>query len=125
MAYHVRVRDSDGSVVGTIVGKADGFNAPDGESIESFDDRESFAARMAELEEPRPDGRGVKVAVFDGLGRAKARTFARDYPDLLDALNTSNWQMARQAVDDAHADGVLSDGERDTVLGLFDAHNIP
>lgn len=75
--------------------------------------------------EPQPDVGGLKLAAFDQLGRGEARQLVRDYPDLLDALNDRNWSMARQAVDDAHTDGAITDDQRQTVVDLMAAHHIP
>lgn len=77
-----------------------------------------------------PDVDGLLLAAHaptdqGGIGKQAARALARDYPDLTTALTRSNWGVARAAVDDAHADGALTDSQRQTIVDLMSAYHIP
>lgn len=90
--------------------------------------RTSDVLRTWNIETLPADVDALKLAVLDdtnGLGRNKARQLVRDYPDLLDALNQANWQLARNAIADAHTDGALTDSDHQLLLDLLDAHRIP
>lgn len=126
MGYAVRLRD--GAMVGRHVGDLRGLRVPDGEDMETFDDREAFDARVAELRAqrtPEPDVDGLLVAARDLLGKVKAREVARAYPDLTQALDRGNWPVVREAVDDALADGVVTEAQHADLVALLDTYHIP
>lgn len=124
-------RDAAGYRVGWHVGDVDNINVPAGETAETFDNRADFDARMGELSgPPTPNVDDLLLAAHaptgqGGIGKQAARALARDYPDLTQALSRRNWAVARQAVDDAHADGALTDSQRQTVVDLMAAYHIP
>jgi hypothetical protein len=78
---------------------------------------------------PEPsDPDDIKLAVLDpeqGLGRTVARRFIGAYPDVLDALNSANWQLLRSGIAEAHQAGDLTDSQKQTIDGILDAHNVP
>lgn len=130
--YLIRTLDVDGSIAGTHVGNVERVNVPDGETGETFNNRDDFDARLAELTpaDTSPDVDGLLLAAHaptdqGGIGKQAARALARDYPDLTTALTRRNWSVARAAVDDAHTDGALTDSQHQTVVDLMAAYHIP
>jgi hypothetical protein len=77
---------------------------------------------------PPSDPDDIKLAVLDpnkGLGRTAARRLIGAYPDLLDAVNSANWQLLRTGLDEAHQAGDLTDGQKQTIDDVLAAHNVP
>jgi hypothetical protein len=77
---------------------------------------------------PPSDPDDIKLAVLDpqqGLGRTAARRLIGAYPDLLDAVNSGNWQLLRSGITEAHQAGDLTDNQKQTIDGILDAHNVP
>lgn len=75
-----------------------------------------------------PDPDDIKLAVLDpeqGLGRTTARRLIGAYPDVLDAVNSANWQLLRTGLYEAHQAGDLTDNQKQTIDGILDAHNVP
>lgn len=124
MSFMIRVRDN--RAVATHQGDLRGINVPATETVEMFDSRDEFEARLAELAPaPGPDVDALLDAVYDQLGRGQARTLLRDYPDMESALKRGKWGRAWQALDDAVNDGALTTDERDAIAALATEHNIP
>ena len=70
----------------------------------------------------------IKLSVLDsnqGLGRTVARRLIAAYPDLLDAINSRNWQLLRAGIDEAHQAGDLTDSQKQTLDDILAAHNVP
>jgi hypothetical protein len=78
---------------------------------------------------PEPsDPDDIKLAVLDpnaGLGRTAARRLIGAYPDVLDALNSANWQLLRAGLAEAHQAGDLTDEQKQTIDSVLAAHNVP
>jgi hypothetical protein len=78
---------------------------------------------------PAPsDPDDIKLAVLDpnqGLGRTAARRLISAYPDVLDAVNSRNWQLLRAGLAEAHQAGDLTDSEKQTLDDVLAAHNVP
>lgn len=77
-----------------------------------------------------PDTDGLLLAAFapasdGGLGEDRAIALVQARPDLQIALARENWKVARGAVDRALQQGVIDQGEYDTIQGLFTHFNIP
>jgi hypothetical protein len=87
--------------------------------------------QIVDEHEPPPetsDPDDIKLAVLDpqqGLGRTAARRLIGAYPDLLDAVNSRNWQLLRSGLDEAHQAGDLTDGQKQTIDDILAAHNVP
>jgi hypothetical protein len=72
----------------------------------------------------------VYAAPPAGIGKTRARLFARDYPDGPIALQRGNWALARQSVADAAANldpllVTLTPTEKSTILALMETFHIP
>lgn len=74
---------------------------------------------------PSPDTGGFLEAIMGALGKSTGRALLRDYPDAQIALDRARWGLLHAAVADMHADGALTDDQRDTVLALAAEHHIP
>ena len=82
----------------------------------------------------RPDPDGFEEDARDTLGRNRVRELARDYPDLLRALDRLDSddrdRQARGAalladvIADMKADEAISEGEHETLTGLMADHGI-
>lgn len=75
--------------------------------------------------EPRPDVATWLGALRQALGKQTIRQIGGSYPDAVQALETGAWDVAREGLDDAHADGVLSDEQHQQALDLAAQHNVP
>jgi hypothetical protein len=78
-----------------------------------------------DAEQRPPDMGGFRLAALGTLGRRRVRVLLRDYPDFNIALEAARWPLALVALEDALADGALTREENDTLIGLWDAHNLP
>jgi len=73
-----------------------------------------------------PDVAGFLAATMMALGQARARKFMRLYPDVVRLFDSGRyWAAARQGIDDALAEGALTQQEYDQVVALLDQYNIP
>lgn len=104
--------------------------------VESGDPRtgELLSEPEPEPQPAPPDAPAFKLAVFAdppiGLGKTRARLFARDYPDGLQSLDAGNWALARESVADALANTepsliTLTQTEHGVILALMAAFHIP
>jgi hypothetical protein len=70
----------------------------------------------------------IKLAVLDpqqGIGRTAARRLISAYPDVLDAVNSANWQLLRTGLAEAHQAGDLTDSQKQTLDDVLAAHDVP
>jgi len=84
----------------------------------------------------RPDGDGFEEAARsdDGLGKTRARELARDYADLLRALDRLDSDdrdrqargaaLLAEVIADMRDDEAISEGEHETLTGLMADHGI-
>lgn len=122
MPYMIRVRD--GRPVATHRGDLRGINVPDSDGAETFDDRDEFEARLAELEPPPgPDLDGLLDTLADDLPRDVARKVLDGY--VVSALQRGKWDRAWGALADSHADGDLTDAQWDTIQQVAADHHLP
>jgi hypothetical protein len=103
-----------------------------GQLIINVDEADRDGVRqIVDLHDPPPapsDPDDIKLAVLDteqGLGRTAARRLIGAYPDVLDAVNSANWELLRSGLAEAHQAGDLTDGQKQTLDGILDAHNVP
>jgi hypothetical protein len=77
---------------------------------------------------PPSSADAIKLAVLDqtqGIGRTAARRLISAYPDVLDAVNSANWQLLRTGIYEAHQAGDLTDAQKQTIDDILAAHNVP
>lgn len=72
-----------------------------------------------------PDGGALMEAVFFSMGKQAARAFARQYPDLIPAIERERWDLLREAVDDALEDEFIDQTTYDALQNLMTEYNIP
>jgi hypothetical protein len=120
----------------TVVDAAEPAHDPDSERVVAADtgqwqvDTSAGEVTRTWTVQPLPPSSpdDIKLAVLDpqqGLGRTAARRLISAYPDVLDAVNSRNWQLLRAGLAEAHQAGDLTDRQKQTIDGILDAHNVP
>lgn len=87
------------------------------------------AALPAPAQKVAPDVGGFRLAVFAdppvGVGKAKARALARDYPDSQIGLDQGNWPVVRASLADMLADRAVTNAQYNTIVALMAQYGIP
>ncbi len=66
----------------------------------------------------------ILLDVFATLGKLKARSLARDYPDAMLAIDHKNWPVLFAAVQEMVTNGDLSSEEYQGVVALLASHGV-
>lgn len=70
-------------------------------------------------------GKGLRIEIMTAFGKTKTRQILGKYPDFNIALESYNWPLALDAVDDALAAGDITQTQYDKIQTEWDKYHLP